>query len=98
MPAEERSFVHRFLALYLADHGDRERAVEMTSRELETRKDLGGYDAYAWCTLPGRPRRDAAVPMSKAPGAGHGRPSFRVPRRRDRTRRGRSPGRARPPI
>ncbi len=65
MPAEERK-VHRFLALYLADHGDARRAVEMTSKELETRKDIGGYDAYAWCLYRAGRARDAALPMAKA--------------------------------
>jgi tetratricopeptide (TPR) repeat protein len=65
LSAEEKK-VHRLLALYLADHGDAERAVEMTSRELETRKDIGGYDAYAWCLYKAGRARDAARPMAKA--------------------------------
>jgi tetratricopeptide (TPR) repeat protein len=65
LPAEEKA-VHRLLALYLAEHGDAKRAVEMTSKELETRKDIGGYDAYAWCLYRAGRARDAAEPMAKA--------------------------------
>jgi tetratricopeptide (TPR) repeat protein len=65
LPAGERT-VHRLLALYLAEHGDARRAVEMTSKELETRKDIGGFDAYAWCLYRAGRARDAAEPMAKA--------------------------------
>ncbi len=65
LPAAEKK-VHRLLALYLAEHGDAKRAVEMTSRELETRKDIGGYDAYAWCLYRAGRARDAVEPMAKA--------------------------------
>ncbi|HSB62810.1 MAG TPA: hypothetical protein VLJ18_01535 [Thermoanaerobaculia bacterium] len=65
LPAGEKS-VHRLLALYLAEHGDAKRAVEMTSKELETRKDVGGYDAHAWCLYRSGRARDAAGPMAKA--------------------------------
>jgi tetratricopeptide (TPR) repeat protein len=65
LPADEKK-VHRLLALYLAEHGDPQRAVEMTARELETRKDIGGYDAYAWCLYRAGCARDAVEPMAKA--------------------------------
>ncbi|MFI5197602.1 MAG: hypothetical protein ACHQJD_03195 [Thermoanaerobaculia bacterium] len=65
LPAEEKA-VHRLLALYLAEHGDPKRAVEMTSKELEARKDIGGYDAYAWCLYKAGRARDAAEPMARA--------------------------------
>jgi len=65
LPEREKK-VHRLLALYLAEHGDARRAVEMTSKELETRKDVGGYDAYAWCLYRAGRARDALEPMAKA--------------------------------
>lgn len=65
LPEKEKK-VHRLLALYLAEHGDSKKAVEMTARELETRKDIGGYDAYAWCLYKAGRARDAANPMAKA--------------------------------
>ena len=90
LPAGERS-VHRLLALYLAEHGDARRAVEMTSRELKNRKDIGGYDAYAWCLYRAGRARDAAEPMAKALATGAIDPMFEfhagaIPRL------GRSPG------
>jgi len=65
LPEGEKK-VHRLLALYLAEHGDARRAVEMTAKELETRKDVGGYDAYAWCLYRAGRARDASEPMAKA--------------------------------
>jgi tetratricopeptide (TPR) repeat protein len=63
-PEEKR--VHRLLALYEADHGDAARAVAMTARELETRKDLLGYDAYAWSLHRAGRAKEAVEPMKKA--------------------------------
>ncbi len=65
LPADEKK-IHRLLALYLAEHGDAQRAVEMIARELETRRDVGGFDAYAWCLYRAGRARDAAEPMAKA--------------------------------
>jgi tetratricopeptide (TPR) repeat protein len=65
LPDAEKK-VHRLLALYLAGHGDAKRAVEMTARELEGRKDIAGYDAYAWCLYRAGRARDAVEPMAKA--------------------------------
>lgn len=65
LPEPERR-VHRLLALSLAENGDPKRAVEMTSRELETRKDVGGYDAYAWSLYAAGRATEAAEPMAKA--------------------------------
>jgi len=65
LPEGEKK-IHRLLALYLAEHGDARRAVEMTSKELETRKDIGGYDAYSWCLYRAGRARDASEPMAKA--------------------------------
>ena len=65
LPEPERR-VHRYLALYLAEHGDAARAVEMAANELTTRKDAAGYDAFAWClNAAGRPK-EALEPMKKA--------------------------------
>jgi tetratricopeptide (TPR) repeat protein len=75
LPAGEKT-VHRLLALYLAEHGNARRAVEMTSKELETRKDIGGYDAYAWCLYRAGRARDAAEPMAKALATGTIDPMF----------------------
>ena len=57
----------RTLALYLANHGlEAARAVTLTEGELATRKDVYGYDAYAWALLAdGRPA-DADAAMIKA--------------------------------
>ena len=51
------SVYDRTLALYLANHGlDAERAVELATAELTTRKDVYGYDTLAWALLAaGRP-------------------------------------------
>ena len=39
---------NRVLALWEADHGDPARAVAMAEAELAARKDVYGWDAYAW--------------------------------------------------
>ena len=65
LPAAEKN-VHRLLALYLAEHGNASRAALMTARELEARKDVGGYDAYAWCLYEAGRSKEAAAPMAKA--------------------------------
>ncbi len=65
LPGPEKQ-IHRFLALYLAEHGDAPRGVLMTARELETRKDVAGYDAYAWCLYEAGRAKEAAEPMGKA--------------------------------
>ncbi|MCM3876859.1 MAG: hypothetical protein NEA02_10610 [Thermoanaerobaculia bacterium] len=65
LPESEKK-VHRLLALYLAEYGDPKRAALMTARELETRKDVGGYDAHAWCLHEAGRAKEAAEPMAKA--------------------------------
>ncbi len=65
LPERERA-IHRLLALYLAEHGDPARSVEMTARELETRRDVAGYDAYAWCLYEAGRAKDAVEPTRKA--------------------------------
>lgn len=40
---------NRFLALFLADHGgDLDRALAITTAELEQRQDVHGWDAHGW--------------------------------------------------
>ncbi len=48
---EKNGQIHnRQLAMYYADHNlKREKAVELAHNELKIRKDIYGYDAYAWC-------------------------------------------------
>lgn len=50
LPVEDRS-TNRPLALFEADHGDAARALEMTRRELAVRKDVWGWDAFAWAAF-----------------------------------------------
>jgi len=61
------SVYDRTLVLYLANHGlDPARAVSLASAELAIRKDVYGYDAYAWALLAaGRPA-EADTAMSAA--------------------------------
>lgn len=65
LPEPEKN-VHRLLALFLADYGDAARAVRMTEKELEGRKDVAGYDAYAWCLYRAGRAKEAVEPMAKA--------------------------------
>lgn len=70
--AGDAASVHdRALVLFLADHGrDPDRAVAMARSELEIRRDVYGYDAYAWALLAdGRPdEADAAMGSALALG------------------------------
>ena len=66
--AGEASYVYdRTLVLYLANHGlDPARALSLATAELAIRKDVYGYDAYAWALLAaGRPA-DADAAMTSA--------------------------------
>lgn len=65
LPPSEKQ-VHRLLALYEAEHGDAARAVVMTAKELETRKDMLGYDAYAWSLYRAGRAREGMEPMKSA--------------------------------
>lgn len=65
LPESEKK-VHRLLALYLAENGDANRAALMTGKELETRRDVGGWDAHAWCLYKAGRAKEAAEPMEKA--------------------------------
>jgi len=63
---EDHRLVHRPLALYFADHGEPARGLAMAERELKGRKDVYGWDAYAWTLFrAGRPA-EAVEPMRRA--------------------------------
>ncbi len=63
---EDHRLVHRPLALYFSDHGEPARGLAMTERELRGRRDVYGYDAYAWALYrAGRPA-EAVEPMKLA--------------------------------
>ena len=57
LAGEAASVYDRTLSLYLANHGlDPARAVRLAATELTIRRDVYGYDAYAWALLAaGRP-------------------------------------------
>ncbi len=63
---EDHRLVHRPLALYFADHGEAARGLAMTERELKGRKDVYGYDAYAWALYRAGRAAEAVEPMKKA--------------------------------
>ena len=52
LAGEAANVYDRTLVYYLANHGlDPDRAVRLAALELEVRKDVYGYDAYAWALL-----------------------------------------------
>ena len=63
---EDHRLVHRPLALYFADHGEAARGLAMTERELKRRKDVYGYDAYAWALYRAGRASEAVEPMKQA--------------------------------
>jgi tetratricopeptide (TPR) repeat protein len=63
---EDHRLVHRPLALYFSDHGEAARGLAMTERELTRRKDVYGYDAYAWALYRAGRAADAVEPMKQA--------------------------------
>ncbi len=63
---ENHRLVHRPLALYFADHGEPARGLAMTGRELKGRKDVYGYDAYAWALYRAGRAAEAVEPMRQA--------------------------------
>ena len=65
LPGDHR-LVHRPLALYFADHGEPARGLAMAERELRGRKDVYGYDAYAWALYRASRAIEAVEPMKKA--------------------------------
>jgi len=61
----------RTLVLFLADHGqDPARAVRMAESELRVRKDVYGYDAYAWALLAAGRTADAQTAIDQAQAVG----------------------------
>jgi tetratricopeptide (TPR) repeat protein len=63
---EDHRLVHRPLALYFSDHGEAPRGLAMAERELKGRKDVYGYDAYAWALYRAGRAADAVEPMKQA--------------------------------
>lgn len=58
---------NREIALFEATHGrDTAQAVEMTRSELETRKDVYGYDAFAWALFNDDRAKEALEPAREA--------------------------------
>jgi tetratricopeptide (TPR) repeat protein len=71
LAGDAASVYDRTLVLYLADHGlDPDRAVRMAADELAVRKDVYGYDAYAWALQAAGRTREASAAMSQALAAG----------------------------
>jgi tetratricopeptide (TPR) repeat protein len=63
---EDHRLVHRPLALYFSDHGEPARGLAMTEREVRGRKDVYGYDAYAWALYRAGRAAEAVEPMKQA--------------------------------
>ncbi|HEY3348655.1 MAG TPA: hypothetical protein VGM13_02655 [Thermoanaerobaculia bacterium] len=63
---EDHRLVHRPLALYFSDHGEVARGLAMTERELKGRKDVYGYDAYAWALYRAGRAAEAVEPVRQA--------------------------------
>jgi tetratricopeptide (TPR) repeat protein len=63
-----KEIYNRQLALFYADHVEQKRteALKMTEEELKFRKDIYGYDAYAWCLYKNGRYSEAAESMQKA--------------------------------
>lgn len=64
---ESRLVYNRQLALFLVDHdGDAAEALALAEDELHVRKDVYGYDAYAWALLANGRAAEADAAMSTA--------------------------------
>ena len=63
-----KEIYNRQLALFYADHVEQKRidALKMTAEELKFRKDIYGYDAYAWCLYKNGRYSQAAESMQNA--------------------------------
>jgi tetratricopeptide (TPR) repeat protein len=59
---------NRQLALFYADHVEQKRAeaLHMAEQELKFRKDIYGYDAYAWCLFKNGRYKEAGESMQQA--------------------------------
>jgi tetratricopeptide (TPR) repeat protein len=56
----------RTLSLYLASHGEPERALGLAEAEISVRRDVYGYDALAWALLANGRVEEARATMTKA--------------------------------
>jgi tetratricopeptide (TPR) repeat protein len=66
-PGEGGLVYNRQLALFLLDHdGDAAEALALAERELQVRKDVYGYDAYAWALLANGRAAEADAAMATA--------------------------------
>jgi tetratricopeptide (TPR) repeat protein len=63
---DQAGLFNRVLALWEADHGDSGRAVSMAAGELASRKDVYGWDAYAWALYRAGRIPEAAEAASRA--------------------------------
>ena len=67
LAGEAANVYDRTLSLYLSNHGlDPARALRLAEDELVVRKDVYGYDAYAWALLANGREADANVAMVTA--------------------------------
>jgi tetratricopeptide (TPR) repeat protein len=67
LAGEAAGIYDRTLVYYLANHGlDPERAVRLAATELDVRKDVYGYDAYAWALLSANRVDKAQAAMESA--------------------------------
>jgi tetratricopeptide (TPR) repeat protein len=67
LAGEAANVYDRTLSLYLSNHGlEPERALQLARDELEVRKDVYGYDAYAWALLANGQAADANAAMAAA--------------------------------
>jgi tetratricopeptide (TPR) repeat protein len=59
---------NRQLALFYADHVEQKRAeaLHMAEQELKFRKDIYGYDGYAWCLFKNGRYKEAGESMQQA--------------------------------
>jgi tetratricopeptide (TPR) repeat protein len=62
----EAGLFNRVLALFESDHGDPARGVAMAAAELAVRKDVYGWDAYAWALCRDGRISEAAEAASRA--------------------------------
>jgi tetratricopeptide (TPR) repeat protein len=67
LAGEAANVYDRTLSLYLSNHGlDPERALRLARDELAVRKDVYGYDAYAWALLANGRAAEANGAMAAA--------------------------------
>jgi tetratricopeptide (TPR) repeat protein len=67
LAGEAANVYDRTLSLYLSNHGlDPTRALRLAKDELSVRKDVYGYDAYAWALLANGQATDADAAMATA--------------------------------